>query len=125
MTYQTMTKQRWLQTVADHAGALRQLVGDYHPATQRERPYPVGPITAPGAEAACENVRDRIRKEESGDPMARWDKALASGDVGELNTLLSGAWFGVPESAGCWNIPGFSIACDLMDDPPEDDGGVE
>lgn len=121
MAYQTMTRSRWLQQVSDHAGELRQLVGDYHPSTKRERPFPVGPITAPGAEQACVEVREKIRNEESSDPVVRFDRALALGDIGELNTLLNGAWFGVPESTGCWSIPGFSIACDLMDDLPEEE----
>lgn len=28
---------------------------------------------------------------------------------------------GVPESTDCWQIEGFSIAVDLMDDPVEED----
>lgn len=121
MTYQAMTKSRWLQQVTDHASALRQLVGDYHPSTQRSRPFPVGPITAPGAEDACRQVRGMIREEEPEDPLARWDKALAQSDIDTLNSLLESAWFGVPESTECWNIPGFSVAVDLLDDPPEQD----
>jgi hypothetical protein len=80
------------------------------------------PITAPGAEIACENVRQKIAQEERSDPVKRWDIAVASSDISELNSLLSSAWFGVPESTQCWEIPGFGIACDLMDDLPEVEG---
>ena len=82
---------------------------------------PIGPITAPAAEEACANVRKMIQKEQPDDPLARWDEALAKGDVNEIYSLLSDVWFGVPESTGCWSIPGFGLACDLMDDPPEEE----
>lgn len=138
MTYQVMTKSRWLQTVADNSDSLRQMVSDYHPSARQPAAFKHEavlltdgevvevdatsmPITAPNAELACREVRQLIRKEEPVDPVKRWDRALSDGDIATLSSLLSGAWFGVPESTGCWNIPGFDIACDLMDDPPEED----
>jgi hypothetical protein len=120
MTYQVMTHSRWLQIVADNAKKLRQFVGSYHPSAREPDTTPMV-ISAPSPEAACQNVREAIRKERPDDPLARWDKALAAGDISELNSLLSDAWFGVPESTECWSIPGFGIACDLMDDLPEED----
>lgn len=80
---------------------------------------PSMPITAPNAEMACREIRHDIRAKEPSDPLSRWDKALSDGDVGEIMSLLDGAWFGVPESTDCWNIPGFAVAVNLLDDPPE------
>jgi hypothetical protein len=77
-------------------------------------------ITAPAPEVACQNIREMIAQEEPDDPLKRWDKALSDGDVGTLASLLDGAWFGVPESTECWNIPGFNEAVNLLDDPPEE-----
>ena len=137
MTYQVMTNQRWLQKVADNAFSLRQLVADYHPSARRPAVYQRDaviftdgdvvavdaeqmPITAPNAERACQEVRRKIRAEEPDDPLVRWDRAVAGGDIGAINSLLNAAWFGVPESTECWSIPGFGVACDLMDDLPDE-----
>jgi len=115
-----MTRSRWLERVSEHKEALRQLIADYHPSSNKKAPPMV--ITAPSAEAACETIRTEIRAKESGDPVEWWDKAVVDGDVSTLNNLLNGAWFGVPESTECWDIPGFAVACALMDDlPPEAD----
>lgn len=134
-----MTKQEWLEKVNENKDVLRQLVANWHPsarrpvAIQREAVVLTDgsavavdvaeahmPITAPAAEQACQQVRTMLRRDEPGDPLERWDKAVGDGDVGELNTLLSGAWFGVPESTSCWSIAGFAEAVDLMDDLPEE-----
>ena len=124
MTYIPMTKERWLKTVADNHDALRRLVSNYHPSARRPD-APWMPITAPSAEQACQVVRQKIRKERPDDPLEGWDHAYAAGDIRSLYSLLSDAWFGVPESTEwrwCrWSIPGFCVACDLMDDIPEDD----
>ena len=117
MAYQVMTNSRWLQIVADNAEQLRQLVGSYHPSARWPKAEML--ITAPNAEIACENIRLEIAKKEPANPLERWDKAIASNNIDEINSLLSAAWFGVPESTECWQIPGFGIACDLMDDLPE------
>jgi|ERR1700691_2407285 len=137
MTYQTMTRSRWLGIVADNAVALRNLVANYHPSARKPAAYqheavlltsgdviemdaPKMVITAPQAEIACQNVRQKIRQEEPGDPVKKWDTAIAEGNISVLNSLLSAAWFGVPESTQCWEILGFGIACDLMDDLPDE-----
>ena len=118
MTNQTMTRSRWLQRVADNAEALRSLIANYHPSAGKRAPKM--PITAHNAEVACENVRQKIATEQPTDPVKRWDVAVANGDISTLDSLLNDAWFGVPESTQCWEIPGFSVAVDLMDDPPEE-----
>lgn len=119
MVYQQMTKGRWLEQVTSHRKELRQLIADYHPSTRSRGYLESKVITAPNAEMACENVRESIRSKEKEDPLVKWDKAVSEGDIGTIMSLLSGAWFGVPESTECWSIPGFSKAVDLLDDPPE------
>lgn len=112
--------QQWIDRVLEHRDKLRALIVNYHPASRGFRQGRQGmPITAPGAEAACEVVRQQIKQEHAQDPASRFDAALASGDVYTIYGLLQSAWFGVPESTSCWSIPGFGEAVDLLDDPPE------
>lgn len=137
-TQSITSSSKWLEKVHANNEILRKFVSEWHPsarnpkAIQKESvlltdgsavaidvPESAMPITAPNAETACRQVRELIRKEEPSDPVARWDKAVASGDIGEILCLLDGAWFGVPESTSCWSIPGFKEAVDLMGDPPE------
>ena len=77
-------------------------------------------ITAPNAERACEVVREQIRKESMNNPEIQFDIALTKQDHATISSLLSSAWFGVPESTECWKIRGFAEACDLLDDPVEE-----
>ena len=113
-----MTKEKWLYKAREHQDDLRSLVGNYHPSAGKPRHQMR--ITAPAAEAACERIRASIATREKEDPVVRFDRALMTGDIHEVNTVLNEAWFGVPESTSCWNIRGFSVAVDLMDDPPEE-----
>jgi hypothetical protein len=117
---EVMTQSKWLEIVQANKDALRTLIKDYHPASRGHAPSAT--ITAPNAEIACAGIRDEIAREDAAKapPVERFDKALADGDVGLINTLLNAAWFGVPESTECWHIPGFGVACDLMDDLPEE-----
>ena len=114
----------WLQKAKDNKDVLRGLIASYHPINLR----PHAPtdklavdITAPQAERACEIVRDLIRKESLDCPEIQFDIALQKGDIGTIYSLLQSSWFGVPESTSCWRIPGFGIACDLLDDPVEEE----
>jgi hypothetical protein len=117
-----MTKQEWLTQVKKDAPKLRSLIEQFHPATPDGPRKGIGPITAPGAESACKNVRTAIAEKEVNlpTPARRFDAALLAEDADEINSLLNSAWFGVPESTSCWQIDGFKEAVDLMDDPPED-----
>jgi hypothetical protein len=119
-----MTETEWLDYASREAERLKLLLHDYHPVNLTRRPQlPVGRITAPGAEAACEVVRDEVQHNFEGDPEAEFDLALAAGDVNRLIVLLNQAWFGVPESTACWRIPGFREAVALLEDPPDSDQG--
>lgn len=120
-----MTSQEWLERARANAEVLRSLIRNYHPGIGRIlNDNPPVEITAPGAEAACQVIREKIRREESGkgDPVARFDQELAAGNVQNLGALLNGAWFGVPESTSCWHITGFKEAVELLEDPPDDVG---
>lgn len=115
-----MTKKEWLKKAKKNQDALLQLIDAYHPRSCSARVDL--PITALGAEIACEHVRERIQREESDRPapVEELKTALAKGNIPRIEHLLNSAWFGVPESRGCWRVPGFSEAVDLLDDPPED-----
>lgn len=115
-----MDKEKWLSLVQHNRDKLLSLIESYHPASNPRR---VGlPITAPNAELACENVRQSIANRERNrpSPTVRFSTAIDKGDVGEVMSLLNGAWFGVPESTSCWRLEGFKEAVDLLEDPPEE-----
>lgn len=123
-----MTTHDWLTNARHDVEKLKDLLRAYHPTMLRgpldtledRRRYGLH-ITAPAAEAACEAVREDVRKNFEGDPVTQLDEALAADDVGKVISLLNQAWFGVPESSSCWNIPGFREAVALLEEPPDDD----
>lgn len=118
---EVMTQSAWLEKVNAHKDALRTPIQNYHPASRGGTTHRMK-ITAPNAEVACSDIRAKIAAEDADKPLPvdRFDAALAKGDVVEIDSLLNAAWFGVPESTECWNIPGFSVACDLLDDMPRE-----
>lgn len=127
-----MTTHEWVAQARRDAGALKALLAEYHPVnrqpgTRREIASESGAllqrgdwITAPGAEAACVQVRRQIRDAFDGNPQAKLDAALADGNVAAIMSLLNDAWFGVPESQTCWRIRGFKEAVRLLEEPPDD-----
>lgn len=127
-----MTISEWIDQAKTHRQVLVSLLENYHPAMSRDETerlftQPHLPITAPLAEQACQAVRERIKtdaKFQAISPVARFYEALEASDVGTIMTLLNQAWFGVPESSNCWRIIGFSEACDLLEDPPEEEEGL-
>jgi hypothetical protein len=123
------TSAEWLAKARRDADKLRSLINRYHPCTQR-KPDPERdralPITAPTVEGAAENVRRDIRAKtkDKGDPSERFDAALA-GDLRIIGSVLSDAWFGVPESTSCWSVLGFRECVALIEDPPEDGPDID
>lgn len=113
-----VTKAEWIAKVEANKHKLITLIAAYHPVSLA--PLIGMKITAPNAEAACEVVRDNIRKNFEGNPATEFQDALREKNISRLMNLMSDAWFGVPESTDCWKIPGFKEAVDLMDDPPND-----
>lgn len=112
------TKEQWLQRVRDNKDELTGFIAQYHPASHKFQPQDM-PITAHASEGACQLVRQYIAADPSeAAPIQRFTAAVEAGDVNAIYSLLDSAWFGVPESTSCWSIPGFSLAVDLMDDPP-------
>lgn len=114
-----MTNQEWLSQARANEKALTSLIGSYHPAMYSGKPPGDLPITARTTESACEVVREKIRNETEDSPIGSFKDALESGNIDTIYSLLSSAWFGVPESTSCWQIKGFKEAVDLLDDPPE------
>lgn len=114
-----MTEQEWLSKVRANQEVLESLIEMWHPVNIKS--YGDITITAPGAEAACESVRQSIKAKEADQPapIQRFRTAIAEGKWEIINQLLNSAWFGVPESRDCWNIKGFSEAVDLMDELPD------
>ena len=139
--YVSITKSLWMEKVNKNVEKLRSLLQNYHPASREIRlpqyeivevdgdKIPIEkimPITAPAAEAACQNIRREILADakadpEHSDPLQRFNLAVAQQDIGTINLLLNEAWFGVPESTSCWGIEGFMEAVDLIEEPPEEE----
>ncbi len=117
-----MNTNDWLASCRTHQKVLREIIADYYPSNH-PRVSADFEITAPAAQAACDVVCEDIRAKDKGKlcATARFDLALKEGNVGELNSLMSSAWFGVPETTSCWHIPGFNEMVNLLDDPPEYD----
>lgn len=120
-----MTEQEWLDEARSNAPQLRDLLREFHPANRQPGRRPTDFITAPGAEAACTQVRKSIRENHEGDPVNQFDEALADNDLHTVWKLLNQAWFGVPESTTCWQIPGFREAVGLLEDLPETEEVME
>ena len=122
-----MEKQGWLSLVEQNKQVLRSFIAECHPAsppTWADSPHL--PITAPDVEPIVENIRQGIRRDaqqglEMRPPAIQFDAAVATGDVSAIYRLIDEAWFWVPESTGCWGIPGFKEAVDLLDEPPEEE----
>lgn len=114
-----MNTEQWLAKARTNADKIRQIVSQYHPCALS--PGMPLPITAPAAERACKHFRGQIMAESKGDPVQRFDKSIADGDVPTLLGLLDETWLGVPESTDCWRITGFAEIVDLMEDAPTED----
>lgn len=131
MPYIRKTKEEWLKFAEENKEKLAWLIKDYHPVnrqpgTRRASVLHRGDyITAPNAEAACVQVRNKIRQNFEGNPVQQFEEALRQKDVSKINKLLNDTWFGVPESTSCWNILGFKEAVELMEDIPDDDNDGE
>lgn len=108
-----MTQTEWLATLNEHWDDLKVLVLQYHPRA-RYRPKKL-PITAPGAEIVCEAARRQIATEGAPVTEELLQRLKDSGNSDKLYSLLYDAWFGVPESTECWQIPGFDTLCTLLD----------
>jgi|SRR5581483_6753871 len=117
-----MTTKEWLEKVGEVQEVLRDFVVSWYPFASRSSHHTTPmTITAPRAEQACQAIREEIAQREKENPVERWDRAVSRGDADTLMSLLNGAWFGVPESASCWLVPGFREAVDLLDDLPREE----
>lgn len=117
-----MTEQQWIEYAKTHKDKLITFIRDWHPSSNGKVQYHELDITAKNAERACQIVRDKIQKEgKEKSPVEQFEFALASNDIQVINSILNSAWFGVPESTGCWNQVGFREAVNLMDELPKGD----
>lgn len=115
-----MEKQDWVDTFNRSKNELRELVEQFHPSSKAytsaltKKTYKV---TASSAEEACKVVRKLIRKRETQNPLTTFDTLAEDPALHnkELTALLSGAWFGMPESRSVRSLPGFFELCDLCE----------
>ena len=119
------TTAKWLEYARQHKAVLTTLVAAYHPVNMDLDKWRPSPLYI-AAENACQQVRHMIAEREQGEgirpsPTVRIQLAIDDGDVGEVMALLNAAWFGVPESTGCWGLMGFKEAVELLDQPPYED----
>jgi len=114
-----MNKSEWTEIIDKHWDDLKSLVMDYHPRANYN-PQEM-PITAEGAEMACEVVRRQIASEGSPVTEDLLENLKSQGNADELMSLFGSAWFGVPESTSCWSIPGFREMCNLLEDPLDEE----
>lgn len=115
-----MDKQEWWELFDKNADKLRDLVGHYHPARAGLR-RAEAKITAPGAEAACNVVRDAIAKEATMTGVQAFEAALEKRDSKLMSRVLNDTWFGMPESTSVRYEPGFDALCDLCEGVDEDE----
>lgn len=97
---------------------MRALINDYHPSIGLGRELSM-PITAQGAEQACDVVRNLVRKKVFNNPLEEFNEAVKIGNAAKVYSFLSDTWFGVPESTSCWQLEGFRELVDLLDNPPK------
>ena len=119
------TRKEWLEYAKANKDILITFIKSWHPEQSGKEgglAVTVLPITAPRTEEVCEAVRKQIREEAKGDPVERFVGALETDNVGTIYVVLNQAWFGVPESTGCWRIEGFKQAVHLLDTVPEGEG---
>ena len=95
--------------VEKHRHKLEDIVNGYHPSKGR---HYSGTITAPGAEAARQDVVAEVEREGPIDIK----KIIDNRDKDKFLNALNATWFGIPESTDCWNIPGFSELCTICEE---------
>lgn len=115
-----MDETTWWLAYETKREVLEEFVRRWHPASQHYDPRGVR-VTAPDPEEACRQVRVDLQRAATGDPHALLVACAERRDARGVCALLSGAWFGVPEGADALKIPGFHLACTLMDDEPGSD----
>ncbi len=125
-----MNLAEWFAYATEHRQELIALLADFHPTNRlpgtrhsnASNDYHGDYITAPNAEAACVQVRRRIRDEQATEKPAtiRLSEAIDNKEYHKVVSLLNDAWFGVPESRGSWGIIGFEQAVILLENPPTD-----
>jgi len=104
-----MTNEEYFQLVDKHWDQLESLIEQFHPGSNNRDVHDYR-ITAPGAEVACELVRQQNTEFS---PLENARKFKEERDGGKLCSLFNTVWFGMPESSDVRSIPGFFVLCDL------------
>lgn len=105
------TPADWWAAFDANKDNLRGLISSFHPVCRNDEWADEFPISAPGAEAACEQIRKGITSPLL--PQMEFDDAATKRDATTLVKLLNQTWFGVPESYESRSLPGFFVLCDL------------
>lgn len=105
-----MTTEEYLELYDNNFEKVQDLVYKYHPYYRNQHFHK---ITAQGAEYACEQVREEIRKENNPPNLFQRDPVY-------LNRIFNQTWFGMPESMESRREPGFGVLCDLCSEFPDD-----
>jgi len=118
-----MTETEWFAQAERDMDQIADVVRAYHPVNRQVATRPGDQVTAHGAERACQEARDHVRRNFEGDPVAQFKEAIQERNFPFAFSILNGTWFGVPESTSCWQIPGYRELVDLLEDPPEGEAG--
>lgn len=106
------TKDEWWSMLTERKDQVRTLVVDWHPRSGEYDNAHGMKITAAAAEELCDAARAAMAGEGPINAGLCFDTLLAARDP-DLAALLSGAWWGLPESAEVRSLPGFMLLCDL------------
>lgn len=106
------TKEQYWKLVDDYWDDLSNIILQFHPGYKNKHEMP---ITAFNAEAACKAIREEIAVKSLCQDLSPLEQAQKYKDErsDKIVTLFNQAWFGIPESTCCWNIPSFGLLCDL------------
>lgn len=108
----------WWKIVDENKPKLASMIARFHPSERSPNATFDGlPITANAAESACKMLRKNMQRP---DPVEAFEVSVAIRNEARVGAILHETWFGIPESLGCWDIPGFSKLVSLLDDPPDD-----
>lgn len=116
-----MTRQEWFNRANKNSELIISLLRAYHPKNRNSKTSPGDRITARATENYSIGVRENIKQKTKTNPIEDFQNALKENDHRTLDRIMNEAWFGVPESTNCWNIPGFKEMVDLLEDPIEEE----
>lgn len=118
------TMDEWWQIVNENWQSLRSLVACFYPRAENPLPDYEMPITAHAPEQArraCVNQIVKTRKMEPVNIKDHIETLKVTRSAGDLHRVFDETWFGIPESLGAHDLPGFGKLCDLCSDFPSEE----